>query len=122
MITLIKAFGILIIVLSLWGLVFPEKLAGNVTSTVRKPWGPGFAVIVRVALGALFIVAAPQTGNPVIFKILGYLMLVAAVLILVLGRDRLARMTAYIAGRGASTLRAWLLLGLAFGAAVFWLA
>jgi predicted transporter len=81
----------------------------------EKTWGIYAAVIVRLLLGVLLIFAAPDARFPVVFKALGALFIVAAIVIPFVGRTRLSALMNWFALRSPSLVRLWLLLGMAFG-------
>ncbi len=114
----IAIFGIMIIALSAWGAIAPKTLVNIVLDAFNRPWGLYFAVGVRIALGALFVMAADETRFPGTFRFLGYLMLIAAALILVIGKQRLSRFMTWLQAKPPVVLRIWLIFGLAFGAFV----
>ena len=114
----IAIFGIMIIALSAWGVVAPKMLTNMVVDAFNRPWGLYFAVGVRIALGALFVMAADETRFPGIFRFLGYLMLIAAALILVVGKQRINRLMTWLQAKPPVMMRMWLIFGLAFGAFV----
>jgi hypothetical protein len=51
-----------------------------------------------------------------VFEILGWFAIVAAVVILFAGRDRLRRFVAWFEQSSPAMIRVWLLFGIAFGA------
>ena len=81
--------GVLIVLLSVWGIASPSQLMRVVRSVFDKSWGMSFAVIVRVILGISLLAAAPVSMFVILFKLLGWLALVAAVILPVIGRQRL---------------------------------
>ncbi|NIM70267.1 MAG: hypothetical protein GTN86_09350 [Xanthomonadales bacterium] len=113
---LIAVFGLTMALLSLWGILQPARLIDRVLRFWKAPWGIHLAVAIRVLLGLVFILAAHRTRFPDLFRFLGYLMLVAAVLIPVMGRERLDRMIRWWQRRPAWAIRAWLAMAFAFGA------
>jgi hypothetical protein len=115
MATLIVLFGILIAGLSAWGMVAPQALTTMVLGTWRKPWGMVFAIAVRVLMAAIFIFAANETRFPGVFRIIGYVALLAAASIAVLGRERMDRFIGYWLGKPVAVMRAWLGFGVVFG-------
>ncbi|MBT8061914.1 MAG: hypothetical protein HKO64_03975 [Xanthomonadales bacterium] len=119
---LVFGFGLFIAALSVYGLLQPRKLMSMVTNTVSKPWGMAFAIAVRLALGTLFLLAAPQVSQPVFIEILGWLMIAAAAAIALMGRQRMIRFTDYWAAKTDAAIRAWLVMGVLFGVAVAWAA
>ena len=89
----IAIFGLIIIALSAWGLIEPKTLAKKVLDQFNRPWGLYLAVGVRLVLGALFVMVADETRFPTAFRFLGYLMLIAAALIPLIGRQRITRLS-----------------------------
>jgi len=73
------------------------------------------AVMVRLAMGILLVLAAPHSRFPPALGILGWLAIVAALLIPVAGRDRIGRLLDWWSRRSAPAVRLWSLAGLAFG-------
>ena len=87
-----------------------------VTSAMDRHWGIYIAVIVRLVLGAALIIAAPASPFPIVFQVLGSIAIVAAVVLALLGRERIRKFTAWLSGRfSALIIRLWLLFGMAFG-------
>jgi len=112
----VLTLGIIVTVLSLWGVVQPGKLMRFVTSTMDRPWGIYVAVIVRIVLGASLISAAPASSFPVTFRVLGIAMLIAAVALALAGRDRIRRLLTWWVERFSRTAnRLWVMLGVLFG-------
>ena len=112
----IAIFGLIIIALSAWGYFVPKTLAKIVLDFIDRPWGIYLAVGVRLALGALFLMAADETRFPGTFRILGYLMLIAAALIPLIGKQRITRLMRWFHAKPPALMRIWLIFGVAFGA------
>ncbi|NIP19002.1 MAG: hypothetical protein GWM87_13250 [Xanthomonadales bacterium] len=110
----IAVFGVLIAGLSAWGLLVPRRMLDTVLEYWRKPYGLHLAIGIRLALGLLFILAAPDTGFPLFFQVFGYLMLIAAALIPVIGKPRLTRVIDWFTGMPVLAIRTWLVLMLLF--------
>ena len=113
--TIITLFGFLIIALSIWGIVSPEKMLKYVSDFVKQPSGIYFAVAIRIALGLVFILAAEHTRTPEVMNFLGYLMIIAAAAIALLGRDRMSKFIDWWMKRSGTFARGWLLFGILFG-------
>ena len=73
----VLVFGVVICVLSVWGIFVPQKLMKWVTETMDKNWGLYLAVIVRVVLGSALILAAPGSLYPSVFLVLGWIAIAA---------------------------------------------
>jgi len=113
---IVLALGIAVCVLSAWGMYATDKIWNLVNGAMEKDWGIYVAVIARLVLGAALIIVAPQSRFPLAFEILGWFAIVAAVLILIIGRDKLRRFVAWFQRFSQAMIRAWLLFGIAFGA------
>ena len=88
-----------------------------VTSAMDKSWGIYVAVIVRLILGSALIIVAPASLFPIVFQVLGVIAIVAAIVLLFMGRERMRRFIAWFSARfSAPIVRLWLLFGAAFGA------
>jgi hypothetical protein len=112
----VLALGVVVFALSLWGLLVPDKLMKLVMGAVDEDWGIHVAVVVRLVFGAALVIAAPGSRFPLIFEVLGWLAIVAAVVIVLVGRERLRRFVALFKGMSPLLIRIWLLFGAAFGA------
>lgn len=112
---IVLALGVTVIALAGWGLWVPEKLMTMVTSVMDEQWGIYIAVVVRLALGAALIVAAPVTPYPILFLAFGWIAIVAAVALALIGRERTRRFIVWWSRRfSAPIIRLWLLFGMAF--------
>ena len=108
--------GVTIIVLAGWGMFAPAKLMTFVTSEMDKSWGIYVAVIVRLVMGSALIIVAPASRFPIVFQALGVIAIVAAIALVLMGRERIRRLLAWFSERfSASIIRLWLLFGVAFG-------
>jgi hypothetical protein len=85
-----------------------------VRTTWEKGWVIYVAVIVRLLLGVLLILAAPETRFPAFFKALGTLFIAAAIVITFVGRDRVSIIMTWFEKLSPLAVRLWLLFGLAF--------
>ena len=113
---IVLALGVTVFVLAAWGVFVPDKLVTFVTSTMDRHWGIYVAVIVRLALGIALIIAAPASPVPIVFQVLGAITIVAAVVLALMGRDRIRRFTSWMIEKlSPTTTRLWLLFGMAFG-------
>jgi len=113
---IVLALGAIVCVLSAWGLSAPDKILQLVNGVLQKNWGIYVAVLARLILGAALIIAAPETRFPLIFEILGWIAVVAAVVILFMRRERLRKFVAWFERFSPAMIRVWLIFGIAFGA------
>lgn len=108
-------FGIVVCALSAWGIYTPEKIVKSVKSVMDRDLGIHVAVIVRVLLGVALILAAEESRFPAVFLALGWIAILAAVIIAFVGRERLRRFIAWFDRFSPTLVRVWLLFGIAFG-------
>ena len=112
----VLVIGVTVIVLAGWGMFAPKKLMTFVTSAMDKHWGIYVAVIVRLVLGSALIIVAPASLFPIVFQALGVIAIVAAIALVVMGRERIRQFIAWMSERfSASIVRMWLVFGMAFG-------
>jgi len=109
-------FGVLIAVLSLWGVLQPRKLINMVSDAMEQGWGIMLAVGVRLLMGAAMILAAPVSQFPKTFTIIGWIAIVAAVVLVIVGRDLIRKLIAWFSALSDTLVRLWVLFGIAFGA------
>lgn len=109
------AFGGLIVVVCVAGLMFPGWLIDSVRRVWQRKGAMVLAVAFRVVLGTLLIVGAPQTRFPTAFRIIGALGLVAAVGLPILGWQRVDNILKWAQGLPQTLQRTWLLLGVGVG-------
>ena len=112
---LITAFGALITALGLVGLWQPDSFR-SIFRAVHSDTRFTLAIVVRLALGALFWWLAEDLRHPAIMRILAAIALFAAVGLLIMGRERLDRLVDWWLSRSDGLLRLWALLAAAFGA------
>ena len=96
------------------GVISPAALMGLVRRAWNRRSGMYGAVVGRLVLGALLIFLAPSSRFPGAFQVLGGIAVVAAVVIAVMGRNRVDGLIEGFASFSPVILRVWLLFGLAF--------
>lgn len=101
---IVVAIGTLIAAMSLVVLVAPKQVAGMLFprlsgGTLR--WAAGF----RIVLGALLVLAASSTKVPVLFIVLGVLLILAGLALPVLGIDRVRSIAVWAMDRPTGVLR-----------------
>lgn len=112
----IAAVGAFICLTCIVGVIFPAKLTGLAPWFLKLRGALWIAVVARLAIGALLIQSAPDSRFPLAFQILGWVMVVAALLIPFIGIVRLTRLVDWVIAWPPMAMRAWLILGFAFGA------
>ena len=119
MLTLVALVGIVIVFACAYGMSNPVGLLGFVDRFSNQR-GFAFAVIVRVVLGVVSLLAAPDSLLPVFLYGVGALSLIAATVLGLIGVSGYRRIIGWVTSFPASMLRAWLVFGLVFGAALIW--
>ena len=119
MLSLIALVGILIVFACTYGMANPSGLL-EMTSRFANRRGFWFAIGMRILHGAASILAAPDSLMPLFLYVIGGISLIAAVVLLLIGMSGYRRILDWVSGLPMSLLRAWLVFGLAFGAALIW--
>ncbi|MFV1995247.1 MAG: hypothetical protein ACC661_07405 [Verrucomicrobiales bacterium] len=112
---ILAVLGAAIGLLSLYGFIFPEKLTAWVLSAWDRKGTMTLAIGTRLVMGVLCLMAAPATKFPLAIMLLGWLMIVAAGAIPVVGWGRLRLMVDWWRTRPGFLLRSWLFFGVVFG-------
>ena len=107
--------GVIISLVCLTGVMLPAQLLHAVKAAWQYRAALFVAVMVRFLVGVLLVMAAPHSHFPLAFEILGWLAIVAALLIPVVGRERIGRLLDWWSRRSLPGIRLWSLAGLAFG-------
>jgi NAD/NADP transhydrogenase beta subunit len=113
--SIIVVFGIAVALLGVIGLVRPTGLIRFVETTWQSSTGFYLAVAVRLALGVILIVAAPDCRFPVAVRILGIVSLLAAAAPALLAHERLRSFVQWWVSRPAGFIRGWLVVAIVFG-------
>jgi hypothetical protein len=111
----IMGIGAIISLVCLTGVMLPAQLLHAVKASWQYPGAIYVAVLVRLAIGVLLVLAAPHSRFPLAFEILGWIAIVAALLVPVVGRERIGRLLDWWSRRSTPGIRLWSLAGLAFG-------
>lgn len=74
------------------------------------------AILVRVVIGLLFLLAAPSCRQPAVVQVVGIIILLAAAGLLLLGRERLDSFLSWWMSRPLSLHRVWAVVAWGFGA------
>ena len=82
--------------------------------------GAGGAAAVRLVLAVLLWFSAPVASTPAAFRMLAFVMVMAAIGALVLGKDRVARLADRMAGWPPVLARLPIAIGLALCAFMLW--
>lgn len=107
--------GTIISLICLTGIILPAQLLHAVRAAWQYHAALFVAIMVRLTVGALLVLAAPQSRYPLALETLGWLAIVAALLIPAVGRKRIGQLLNWWCLRSALGVRMWSLAGLAFG-------
>lgn len=120
--TLVVAlFGLLIVAVGLTGIVAPRQFRA-VFGTFDSRGRFVAAIVVRLAMGALLWWLADDLRHPQVMRVLAAIAVVAAVVILLMGRARLDRLVNWWLGRPDGVLRLWAGFAALFGAYLVYVA
>jgi len=108
--------GILISLVCLAGVFLPAQLLHAVRAAWEYRAAMSVAITVRLGLGLLLVLAAPEGRFPPVFALLGWLAIAAGLLVPLAGRKRILRMLDWWAQCPTLVIRLWSLAGVAFGA------
>ena len=112
---LIVLFGVLICLAGLTILIVPEKFKNIMNRWTGQPRFL-FAVIVRVVLGAILLSEAANLKFPLAMKIIGAISILAAVVLLLVGQERMDRFIDWWMRMSDNLLRFWSIFAFVFGA------
>ncbi len=116
----VALFGIAIILLGVLGLARPGNLIRLVLGAWQSRKGFYFSIGIRVVFGIVLLLAASQSRFPEVFRILGIISLVAAMVAPFLGFVRLQRFVQRWTKRSPGFIRGWSVMAAAFGVFLFY--
>lgn len=97
----ISLLGILIALLGAVMVISPATVFGPFRAHAEAAWVHALAVVVRLVLGAALLVHADASRYPLALQVLGWLSVIAALVLTLMGRERfkaLMRWTLTLAG------------------------
>jgi hypothetical protein len=109
------AFAVVIVVLAAWGIYAPGRLLELVKGVMARKSGLYFAIIVRLVLGLTLIISAGDSQFPHVYRVLGWIAIIAAVGLAIIGRERMHRFVGWFDRISPVIIRVWLIFGIAFG-------
>ena len=112
---LITLFGVLICLAGLVILIFPDQFRNAMNKWTGQPRFL-FAVIIRVVLGAILLSEAANLKFPLAMKIIGAISILAAVILLLVGQERMDQFIDWWLKQSDKLLRVSSVLAIAFGA------
>ncbi|MBI2877925.1 MAG: hypothetical protein HYY20_13700 [Candidatus Tectomicrobia bacterium] len=111
---LIALFGFFIGTLGLLGMIDPERLL-RFARRWQSPAGLYLAALLRVVLGLLLFLTAPDSHVPGILHVLGGIIFTSGLATPLVGLARFQRILGWWADRSPAFKRAWAGCALAFG-------
>lgn len=112
---IVGVLGVVIAGLGILGIVRPGDLVGFVSLAWKSPSGLYLAIAVRLVLGIALIGAASGSRYPDALRILGALSILTAVLVPILGSERVRAFVEWWVGRPCGLIRAWAAFAVVFG-------
>jgi hypothetical protein len=113
---IIALVGGLICLAGLFILVSPEKFRKVFNKFSGQPRFL-FAVIVRIIIGAILLLEASNLKFTLAMQIIGGISILAAIVLLLMGQDRMDRMIDWFMSKTSDTvMRVWSVFAIVFGA------
>lgn len=84
----IKLFGTLMLLIGISLLICPEFILGWIEINMGSTSLYISAIVVRLVFGILFIIVAKESKYPGVIKFLGYLFIIASVVLVLIGQER----------------------------------
>jgi hypothetical protein len=112
---LIILLGGAIVGLCGWFLIRPWDLLDLVKSVLERSWWMFAAVGTRLILGVALLLIADGSAFPLVFTIIGWLGILAAIVIPFMGVSNITAMIERMESLPLLALRAWLFFGVLFG-------
>ena len=111
--------GALIAAIGIVGVAMPPVLL-DFARSLQTSAALYVVVAVRVAFGALLIFVAPVSRMPRTLRVIGTVIIVAALLALVFGVERAAVLLDWWSNQNTLLMRAWAMLAVIFGAFIIY--
>jgi len=116
---IIAAFGALICLAGLVILMAPDRFRAVMNNWTGQPRFL-FAVIVRIVFGAILLAEAANLKFPLAMKIIGGISVVAAVVLLLIGQERMDRIIDWFMSLSDEIFRLVSIIPIAFGAFIIY--
>ena len=115
MTTVIQVFGGLMVLAGASMVIKPTWLVELLGRYKGRAWLHGAAVGVRLILGALLITQASLSGYPRLVSALGWLMLLAGLVLAAMGRERFVQLMSWVLQRFSPFARPLGVVAIGFG-------
>ena len=116
---IIAAFGALVCLAGLVILMAPDRFRAVMNNWTGQPRFL-FAVIVRIVFGAILLAEAANLKFPLAMKIIGGISVVAAVVLLLIGQERMDRIIDWFMSLSDEIFRLVSIIPIAFGAFIIY--
>lgn len=110
------AIGVIASGFGLMGVLRPSRLQSIVAAVWRAPWGPYTVGSLRVAVGVILLVVAPESRFPTALGVIAVLAIIGGLAVPAIGRERARRFVDWWRGQHDTFVRAWAVAAAAFGA------
>jgi len=114
MTVIVAVFGALVALLGLVGLVQPERFR-SIFTALDSQTRFIMAIALRLAMGGVLWWLADELRHPHVMRVLAAIAIFAAVMLLIMGRERLDRLIGWWLSRSDGLLRVSALFAAAFG-------
>jgi hypothetical protein len=114
MTVIVAVFGVLVALLGLVGLVQPERFR-SIFTAMDSQTRFIIAIALRLAMGGVLWWLADELRYPHVMRVLAAIAIFAAVMLLIMGRERLDRLIGWWLSRSDGLLRVSALFAAAFG-------
>ena len=114
MTVIVAVFGALVALLGLAGLVQPERFR-SIFTAMDSQTRFIIAIALRLAMGGVLWWLADELRHPHVMRVLAAIAIFAAVMLLIMGRERLDRLIGWWLSRSDGLLRVSALFAAAFG-------
>lgn len=120
MVLVLQIFGAFIALMGLMGLFAPAKLVGVVAALFDGMAGLWIAAGMRLVIGILMVLTASQSRFPFAFWLIGLIAIVAAVVGLLMGKDRVRKFVMWWVEKPAAFTRLWSIIAIVFGVFIYY--
>ena len=117
---IIKLFGILLLLAGISLLINPEFIIGWIEENMENISLYISAIVVRLVFGILFLAAARESKHPGIIKIFGYVFIIAAIILFLIGQGSFQNFINSVIPEFKPFARIIGLLSIAFGGFLFY--
>ncbi len=92
MTVMIHIFGVILVFAGLLLIINSDFFFGFLNKNAEKLWTYVLAVIVRIVFGGLLIYSSSYSNFPLVISILGWMIIIAALILLAIGRNNFEKL------------------------------